>query len=158
MRVSRKMKPWVAGLLCLLAPFPAYTGDIVATGGWNRTIDSSDLTAGAGSDLTAAYESAANATSLDLTAVGDFRVDVRRTDGNWSGDLTLYVKRTQPGSGSGSISGGTSYQAVSTADMEFFTGNSDRTGIEVQYQVDGVSVSMSPDTYTSTVTFTIIDL
>ena len=158
MKNSRKMRPWIAAILCLLTPLLAFAGDIVATGGWNETIDSSDLVSGPGSDLNASYESAANATSLDLTTAADYRVDVRRTDGTWSGDFTLYAQRTSDGSGAGSISGGTSYQVVSTTDAELFSGNSDRTGVEVQYQVDGVSVSISPDTYSSTVTFTIVDL
>ena len=158
MGISRTIKPFVAAVICLIIPLPALSGDIVATGGWSRNIDSSDLVSGAGSDLTGTYESATNATSLDLTAVADYRVDVRRTDGTWSGDLTLYVRRTSAGAGAGSISGGLTYQAVPTSDTGLFSGNSDRTGIEIQYQVDGVSVNISPDTYSSTVTFTIVDL
>ncbi len=158
MKTSRKMLAWIAAGTCLLIPFPALPGDIVATGGWTRTIDSADLTSGAGSDLTPSYESGADATDLGVTAVGNYRVDVRRADATWHGDFTLSVRRTQDGSGSGSISGGTTYQTVTTSDAEFFTGNGDRTGIKVQYQVDGLSVDVAPDTYSSTVTFTIVDL
>lgn len=152
------MKSWIAAAACLLIPLTALAGDIVATGGWSETIDSSDLAAGPGSDLVASHESNSSATNIDLTAVGDYRVDVRRADGTWSGDFTLYVRRTQPGSGAGSISGGTTYQEITTSDAELFTGNADRTGIKIQYQVDGLSVTISPDTYSSTVTFTIVDL
>lgn len=158
MKTSRKMKAWIAAVVYLLIPLLASAGDIFATGGWSRTVDSSDLTSGAGSDLTSSYESAASATDLDLTAAADYRVDVRRTDGTWDGDFTLYVKRTQAGSGAGTISGGAAYQGVTTTDAEFFTGNGDRTGVKVQYQLDGMSVTVSPDTYSSTVTFTIVDL
>jgi hypothetical protein len=158
MKKSRKMKSWIAAALCLLIPFMAFAGDIVATGGWNRTIDSSDLASGPGSDLDPSCESVASATSLDVTAVADFRVDVRRSVGTWSGDLTVYVRRTSTGTGAGSVSGGDTYQAVTAADAEFFTGDLDRTGIEVQYKVDGFSVDLSPDTYTANVFFTITDL
>jgi hypothetical protein len=161
MKTSRKMKAWIAAAVCLLVPFQAFAGDIVATGGWNRTIDSSDLLSGAGSNLTSTYESAANATSLDITTNTDYRVDVRRTDGTWSGDFTLSVQRTSdgtPGHPSSTISGGAAYQAVTTSDAEFFTGHRDRTGVEVQYRLEGMSVDIAPDTYSSTVTFTIVDL
>lgn len=158
MKTSRKMKACIATAAYLLIPLLAFGGDIVATGGWSLTVDSADLTAGAGSDLTATYESAASATDLAITATADYRVDIRRTDGNWDGDFTLSAKRTQDGSGSGSISGGTTYLSITTTDEEFFTGNSDRTGVKVQYQLEGLSVTIAPDTYSSTVTYTIVDL
>ena len=158
MKNSRKMKACIAAVLYLFIPFFASAGDIVATGGWSLTVDSGDLIAGAGSDLTSTYESAVSATDLAITAAADYRVDIRRTDGTWDGDFTLSAKRTQDGSGSGSIAGGTTYQAITTTDTELFTGNSDRTGVKVQYQVEGMSVDIAPDTYSSTVTFTIVDL
>jgi hypothetical protein len=158
MKSSRKMRAWIGAVVCLLLPLSALAGDIVATGSWSRTIDASDLASGPGSDLNPSYESNASATDIGLTAAADYRVDVRRTDGTWDGDFMLYVRRTQVGAGAGSISGGTAYQSVTTTDAEFFTGTGDRTGIKVQYQLDGMSVTISPDTYSSTVTFTIVDL
>jgi hypothetical protein len=158
MKTSRKMKAWMAAAVCLFVSFPVSAGDIVATGGWNETVDSSDLTSGAGSDLASTYQSIASATDLDVTAAADYRVDVRRTDGTWSGDFTLSVRRTAIGGGSGTVSGGTTYQSVTTTDAEFFTGNGNRSGIKLQYQLEGMSVSISPDTYTTTVTYTIVDL
>jgi len=54
--------------------------DITATGSWNRTIDESDLAAGAGSDLIGIYESSVNATVLTvLNTTGNtdnWRIDV----------------------------------------------------------------------------------
>jgi len=158
MKTSRKMKACIAAAIYLFIPLLVFAGDIVATGGWSLTVDSADLVSGAGSDLTSTYESAASATDLAVTATADYRVDVRRTDGTWDGDFTISARRTQDGSGSGSISGGTTYLAITTTDAEFFTGNSDRTGVKVQYQLEGMSVSITPDTYSSTVTYTIVDL
>lgn len=136
---------------------PLLAADITAVGGWTETIDASDLIAGAGSDLQSDYYSATNATTLDVTAIGNYKVDVRRSDTNWSGDFTLYLKRTSDGTGSGTISGGTSYITVSLTDTEFFTGSLDRSGIDVQYHLAGMSVNISPDTYSTTITFTITD-
>jgi hypothetical protein len=158
MKNSRTMKALIVAAVCLLTPFPALAGDIVATGGWTDTVDSADLQSGAGSDLIASYESAADATSLDLTTAADYRVDIRRNAGTWHADLTLYARRTSAGTGSGSISGGTTYQELTASDAELFTGNSDRTGVEVQYQVDGMSVNVGPDNYEATVIYTITDL
>lgn len=152
------MKAFIVAAVCLLANFPALAGDITATGGWTDTVDSADLQSGAGSDLTASYESAADATGLDITAAADFRVDIRRNVGTWDAGLTLYARRTSAGSGSGAVSGGTTYQELTTTDLEFFTGDQNRTGVEVQYQIGGMSVDISPDTYQTTVSFTITDL
>jgi hypothetical protein len=158
MKNSRKMKSLIAALACLLIPLFAFAGDIVATGGWTRTIDSADLSSGPGSDLTPSYESASDATDLQVTAAANYRVDVRQNAGTWDASLTLYVRRTSTGTGSGSISGGTTYQEVTTSNLEFFTGNSNRNGIDAQYRVDGMSVGISPDTYQTTVSYTITDL
>lgn len=158
MKTSRKMRLWVAALVCLFTPFPALAGDIYATGGWTRTIDASDLTAGAGSDLAASYESASDATDLETSVAGNYRVDVRRNVGSWDGALSLYVKRTSDGTGSGSVSGGTAYQEVTITSQEFFTGSLSRTDVHVQYQVDGLSIDVDPDTYATMVSYTITDL
>ena len=158
MKTSRKMRLWVAALVCLFTPFAALAGDILATGGWTPTIDASDLTAGAGSDLAASYESATDATDLDMTVAGNYRVDVRRNTATWDAALTLYVKRTSDGSGAGSISGGTAYLAVTTNNQEFFTGSLNRTNVTVQYQVDGLSIDVDPGMYNTTVSYTITDL
>jgi hypothetical protein len=82
--------------------------DITASGGWSETIDQFDLVSGAGSQLVDTYESATDATSIDITNTLDkrdaWRVDVRRVDGGgWHGDFTLYVKRTSDGNGQGSV-------------------------------------------------------
>ncbi len=152
------MKAWMAALVYLLTPVLAFAADIVATGSWNRTIDASDLASGPGSDLNATCESTSDATDLSVTATADYRVDVRRGAGTWDAGLTLYARRTTAGAGSGSISGGTTYQEVTTSDLEFFTGDLDRTGIEVQYQVGGLSVDTNPDTYQTVVSYTVTDL
>ncbi len=134
-----------------------FAADITAVGGWTETIGASDLVSGAGSDLQSDYYSSTNATTLDVTAAGNYRVDVRRSDTNWSTSFTLYVKRTSDGTGSGTISGGTSYMTVSLADAEFFTGSLDRTGIDLQYHLTGMSINIPPDTYSTTLTFTVVD-
>ncbi len=130
---------------------------IAAVGGWTETIDASDLVSGAGSNLQTDYYSSTSATTIDVAASGNYQVNVRRSDTNWSGDFTLYLKRASDGTGSGTISGGTSYLVVSPTDTELFTGSLDRTGVDVQYHLSGTSIDITPGTYSTTLTFTIVD-
>ncbi len=153
------MKAIVCVLILLLAEAnPIIAGDIVATGGWTEAIDGSDLASGAGSDLQSTYESATDATVLDVNPSSEFyRVDVHRSDINWPSSLTLYIKRTSDGTGGGSISFGKTYREVTPTDASFFNGYLSRSGINVQYKVTGMSIDIPPETYSTTVVFTIVD-
>lgn len=135
--------------------------DITASGGWSETIDSSDLTAGAGSNLNSIYESTGNASTIGISGCVDnndnWRVDVRRVDGTWHNNFVFSVKRTTDGSGGGSVSGGLSYITVGTTDSEFFSGTGDRSGMNLQYRLSGVSITVSPDNYSTQIILTVID-
>lgn len=150
----------IAAVVCLFTclgfPPTCFGQDISASGGWTETIDVGDLVSGAGSNLTDAYVSAASATTVSLTYAGSWRVDVKRTDSVWHADYTLFSQRTSGGSGGGTIAGGLSYQGISTTDAAFFSGTADRSGIDLQYRLTGMSVSAQPATYSTTVTFTIV--
>ena len=135
--------------------------DISVTGSWSETIDAADLQAGAGSDLTASYESATDQVLITISGTaggGDaWRVDVRKVDTNWHSDLILYVRRTGAGTG-GSVSGGTDYLQVTGSDQAFFSGSDDVSGIPIQLKVSGMSIQVAPDTYTTTVYYTVVDI
>ena len=134
--------------------------DITVTGSWSETIDASDLQAGAGSDLIDTYESASDQVTIDVFGQGGnpWRVDVKKVDTNWHSSFHLYVKRTSDGIGEEPISGGTSYQEVSDTDQSFFTRRKDRTNINVQLKLNGISVQIPPDTYITTVYYTVVDI
>ncbi len=137
--------------------------DLSATGGWNETVDESDLASGAGSNLIDAYESTTGASTITIySCAGDtdnWRVEVRLVDeGGWHGDLKIYVKRTSDGSGSGTISDGLSYLEISSTDTQFFSGSGDRSNIGIQYQLTGMSINVSPKNYNTNVTFTVVDI
>jgi hypothetical protein len=167
-RKTNKMKITTKFLILLIIFGLIATGkkikaqDITVTGSWFLTIDASDLQAGAGSDLIDTYESASNQVTIDISSVGgnNWRVDVKKVDTNWHSSFHLYVKRTSNGTGSGggSISGGTSYQEVTDTDQSFFSGNRNRYGINVQLKLSGVSVQIPPDTYITTVYYTVTRL
>lgn len=153
---ARRIIALVPLLACVSFAATGHAQDISASGGWSETIDASDLISGAGSDLTDAYVSNASATTISVTYTGSWRVDARRTDSFWHPDYTLFGQRTSGGSGSGSIAGGLSYQGISTSDAAFFSGTGDRSEIDVQYKLTGVSVSAQAATYSATVTFTLV--
>ena len=151
-------------VLLLLLVTTAESIDIAATGGWSETVDQLDLVSGAGSQQFDTYESATNATVIDITNTIDkkdaWRVDVRRVDGGgWHGDYTLYLKRTSDGNGQGSIiSGGLSYIEITTTDSEFFSGEGALWNVDTQYQLTGMSISVLPASYSTTIIFTVIDI
>ena len=123
---------------------------------------SSDLAGGAGSDLVPSKESSAGQATLDISATASsedqWRVDVSRSDSVWPSGLDLDVRRSSNGSGAGSISGGTSYLSIGSSPATFFSGSGDRTSIGLQLRLTGLSVSIGPDTYSTTVTYTVVDL
>lgn len=146
--------------LCTLLAGTAWTAiTMTTTGGWTQTIDATDLVGGAGTDLTDTYESASDAVQIDINGTGEaWHTDIRKVDSNWHGDFVLYVRRTSDGTGDNPISGGTAYQAVTDVDTEFFTGNDERTGICVQVKLSGVSIQVPPDTYLTTLYYTVTEV
>jgi len=157
------MKKIFCSIIFILLVFTkAEAIDITATGSLNKTIDASDLASGAGSDLVSIYESTVNATVLTiLNTTGNtdnWRIDVRRSDSTWHSDFILYIQRTSDGSGGGSISGGLSYIAIGTTDSQFFSGAGDRSSVNLQYKLTGMSISIPPNTYSTTVVLTIVDM
>ena len=133
---------------------------ITVTGSWSETIDASDLQAGAGSDLINSYESTPNSALVEIKGAGqkNWRVDIRKMDINWHTDFRLYVRRTGDGSGSGSISGGISYQEVTDFDQAFFDGARNRSDIPIQLRLTDVSVQIPPNTYSTEVWYTVVDI
>ena len=128
---------------------------ITATGSWSETIDASDLTGGAGTDLNSTYQSAADAVKINISATANWRVDVKKINGNWHSSLLLSVKRSSDGTGAGSISGGTAYLEVTDIDQSFFSGNKSRNNVCVQFRLTGVSIQVPPGVYTATVYYTV---
>lgn len=122
---------------------------------WRLRLSSTELTGGAGTDFATSYESAADAISLTINhSTGSWDVEVRRGDTNWHSDLSVYVRRT---SSNGGISGGQSYQQVTTNNESFFSGTGDVSGINVQIMIQGTSVSLPVDSYETTIYYTITD-
>ncbi len=135
---------------------------ISVLGNWSETVDEADLQGEPGSVLEDVYESPTDQVSISIADSLDnadaWRVDVRRLDTVWDGGVTVSVKRTSDGSGGGTISGGSNYVDVTGVDKVFFSGTGDRDSVDVQLRLSGISVDVSPDSYSSTVTYTVVDL
>jgi len=135
----------------------------LATGSptWTEIIDVSDLTGGAGTDLTGDYYTPIDEYSVTVTNCVDkwdaWRVDVRKSDTSWHSDLVLHIKRTGEGSGPGMVTGGTDYQTVTDLDAAFFNGEGGRSGMYVQIWVSGMSVQVPPATYSTNIVLTVVD-
>jgi hypothetical protein len=126
------------------------------------SIGSSDVIGGAGGDVAASFESSdrsfdINTTSGWLWDPENWHVDVRRTDILWHADLHVYIRRTSNGSGA-TLSGGTTYQEITTSDMSFFSGSGyDCANIAIRYQISGsyAALGIPADTYQTTITYTV---
>ena len=161
-RTSWLPRAAIALLVGLLWQPAAQAIDLSVSGSWTEPIDNNDLQSGAGSDLVATMTSLSNETAITITnTTGSsdlWKVEVHRLDTNWDSNVRLYVRRTSDGTGSGSISGGTSFVEVTTVDGVFFTGGGNRSSIDVEMKITGLSVGVSVDTYITSVTHTVIDL
>ena len=158
----------VAAMILLLAVsclpvFAAPKLSIRVTGKWQENLRANDLSGGAGTDFISPFESAVNEVDITIsktsTPTAPWKLEVRRVDTNWSPDLVLYVKRTSDGTGTGTISDGTSYQEVTTTDTLFFSGTGELSKIELQFRLEGVSAGViTADDYTTEVFYTVTEL
>ncbi|MCK6501912.1 hypothetical protein L6R53_00665 [Myxococcota bacterium] len=157
----RRVPALVALALTLGVSLPAQAMDLAASGSFSLGIDASDLTSGAGSELQDSHDSGTGAIALQVSATSGstdaWRIDIRRASSGWDPDLRLWARRTGDGSGDGSIAGGASWQEIGTTDSTFFSGEGDRSSITVQVRITGVSLAISPDSFLSTVHYTLVD-
>jgi hypothetical protein len=130
--------------------------DIASSGDWTRTINAADLTGGAGTDLNSEYDSPVGITSINISnGTGSWQVTVRRDTSSWPAGLHVWVRRTSDGTGTGSISGGAGYVEITTLDTVVFSGAEARNNVALQFRVTGLSKNVTPDTYVSSVIYTV---
>lgn len=145
-----------ATLLLILLGHLAQGADLTAMGDWTETITATNLVTGAGSDLPSQFESISGVTVLAISnAPGPWTLRARIAGAGGHGDVIVQVKRTSAGSGTGSVEGGTTYTALNGLDTEIFSGTESRESISLQFKLTGLSCRISPDTYLSSVIFTV---
>ena len=150
---------------CILIAFcavPVWGLDVAVSGDWSGVISSTDLMGGADTDLNSSYTSNSNQGAVTITGAADdsdlWRLDVRRSDAVWHNGLAISVKRTSSGTGGGAVSGGTDYIAAGAVDTEFFRGRGDRSAIEFEFKLSGVSVQVPPNSYATSIILTVVDI
>ncbi len=149
-------------ILFIVLSIKAFGITLNVSGAWNLLIDSSDVVGGAGGNLIPSYTSASDSIVLDVSSTIDdsdsWQIQVHKTDSNWSGGLVLSCIRSTNGIGSGTISGGnTVYLDLTAVGQLFFDGAGDRTSIDIQLKLSGVTAAIASDVYVTTVYFTVID-
>lgn len=151
---------FVLAAVMLLAAFPGHTIDVSVAGGWSLSVDTTDLSGGAGSNLVSSFSSAANQVTLTISNTSSssdaWRVEAYRS-GDWPAGVTQYLRRTSAGSGNGSISGGAGYMTITTIPATLFSGTGDRGNVELQLRAEGLSVANSPDFWVSSLVYTVVD-
>lgn len=148
--------PARATLLLILFGQLANGADLTSMGDWVETITATNLVAGAGSDLQPQFESISGVTMLTISnAPGAWTLRARLSGTGSHGDVSVQVKRTSTGGGTGSIDGGTAYIELSGLDSEIFSGTESRGSISLQFKLTGLSCRVTPETYLSSIIFTI---
>lgn len=162
-------RPFVVGIVVCMAvaamPVSAQAAlslTPAGAGGWQVSVDQTDLDGGPGSDFAASYVSGEAQQALEVsgtTGPSDaWCVEVRRSGGNWDSDVTLEARVTDDGTGNGQISVPDAYQAVSATYGAFFCGTGDRSGITVQLRLTGISVSSVPaQTYSTYIVYSLVE-
>jgi hypothetical protein len=154
--------------ICILLLFfvSITSAQSLTVGGTNWTPTVPSITE-AGTDYAGPYESATNQILLTASVpllLGGAKVSVRYiANPTWNNSLVLNIKRT--GNGTTvcllcTITGGTTYQAVTLTDVELFRiaavlALASYSNIPIQLQLTGVSVTVPAAAYGSRVVFTI---
>ncbi|WP_304232204.1 hypothetical protein [Jiulongibacter sediminis] len=157
----------VFGLIILISTsfFQLKGQTISASPGWTYTLSGSDISE-AGNNYNVNIESGANQTLVDVTTNSfynsNFRVSVEKIDNVWNNQLTLSVRRTGNGSGGwfAGISGGTNYIQLTNTPQLLYTGNTGYFSggyfsVPIQYRVQGLSLLVPAQSYSTTVRYTI---
>ena len=149
------------GLLILSIPSAAITVNV--SGSWTEFFSVMDLAGPPGSDLIPSRESASDQVTIDVTdANNNWEVSVRKVDIHWHPDFLLRVRRTS--AGTGRILFGWTYQEVTDINTFFFRSfffwfeSKNALDIHIQYDISGLSVNIPPDTYTTTIENTIVEI
>jgi hypothetical protein len=156
----RTWKPTAWIIICIFI-FPAWLKSqaISVAGTWSLLLDATMLEAGAGSNFIEPIASATGQVLVDINPRSYGRtwsVYVHKQDTFWDSSLHLDIRR-QPFT---NISGGLSYFELTDIDQEFFysTQRKKCNDIQIQFQLRGASVSLTPGTYSTTVVYTLVDL
>ena len=147
---------------CLCMMLAGFAGTVTAAdlsvvGTWQRTVDKSDLSAGAGSDLTTEILSLPGVATLSITgATGThWRVEtLRANDTNWPAGVVIAVRSS---SATGDVIGGAGYLDVTSTPQTLCEGTGDAS-VEIQFRVAGATVRTRANLYNLLISYRIVSL
>jgi len=112
---------------------------ITCNGKWKIKLKKNTITKVSASELINGLESDRDEVELTIKTKipnPDWKVTVKRIDGNWPDGLDLYIKRTGDRQG---IDGGQQYAMVSNTETDFFMGELDEAKkIPIQFKLTGL--------------------
>lgn len=149
----------------LMASAVACATDISASGIWSPALRSGDLAAGAGGALRSTMESPAGQAVLIISNAGSASWEITvRSDGTaLPAGVQMSVRVAAPGSGAGVVSAGGAYLRLDGgaylrldgSAQTLLSGTGDRTGVLLQFRLDGTSVHNAVGHYSSTVIYSL---
>jgi len=144
--IPRCGRACLTGLLALAMTAGAQAAGMTLIGNWFEMIGTDDLVMGAGTDFRSTIETGAAGATLGITNTqgAPWTLWVRRDASTLPAAVSIAVHRTSDGTGNGSISGGTDYLMVQDYEQLLFQGSGDRSGINLQLRVAGISISQGP--------------
>ena len=157
MKRNREIVFWVTVLMMIVWSPMIGAQTISLTGDWALTIDAANLQSGPGSDLVSQYPSDVDQIIVNImeTLGTSWIVTIRGQVYNWHSDMSFYVRRRSDGIGFGWISGGENWLMVTGIDQQFFQGRRNRSGINIQCGLTGVSVQIPPEFYSGSIIYTV---
>lgn len=160
----KKILPLCAIVLCSLQ----VSGQLVISqlSNWREDLDATDLSTPeeAGMDLNGTLETVNNYNQFDILNVAstqDWKITVSKSDINWPGAFIPYVQRTSNGIPCGACTGvntGISvsgYLQITNLEQDFIFGTGEVTDLDVQFKVEGISLTVDADNYSTEVMFTL---
>ncbi|HRY33686.1 MAG TPA: hypothetical protein P5531_12030 [Bacteroidales bacterium] len=135
---------------------------ISISGGWSPSVSSANIS-DAGLDFSSPFTSAGTVIAMNIDVNPNnsrYRINVARSDVSWNTSFELQVRRTSDGNGppASQISGGTSFITITTGNTVFFSGRRDRTEVDIEYSLEGVSATLPAAIYSTTVVYTLVQL
>lgn len=145
-------------LACALVVTPgASATDISASGTWSPSLKRSDLAAGAGGLLRSTQQSPAGQVVLSITNAGaeSWEIVVRNDGAALPAGVQMSIRVAAAGTGSGVVSANGAYVRLDGGAQVLLAGSGDRTGVLLQFQLDGISVRNDVGHYATTVIYSL---
>jgi hypothetical protein len=141
-----------------------YTQSLTVSGGWNRTLATTNITqAGTNYAANGTLSSATNQSTINVSSAANSvaYVYISKSDVSWDSRLIISALRTGSGSGSANFSttNGTTALTISNVSQYFFEvrpgSGTQVLNIPIQYIIRGFTVLLPAKTYTTTLLYTV---